>query len=220
MPNNLEEGFYNNILYLPWLVNLHDMFSSSLLYESLQMPRYQRTEFDEDRGSGSDLNNSTTTLDANVIFPPDITKGFANPNSDFDVVFKSSDGNIEHDLASSGSPIHPMVNIQRPTSKNGSSSGARSSLRFFKGKLLRPFGFDVFPSRGSSASSSSSSRSRSISFLWGRMTLLEKILFFVSVVLSVTVILLTLTLIQRTRQLIPYSLSPTTSSNISTKGIH
>lgn len=187
----------------------------SCSYFMNQMPRYQRTEFDEDRASGSD--NSTSTVDGTVIFPPDITKGFSNPNSDFDVVFKSSDtngfgNNQDHDSCITGSPLHPMVHITRPSSKNSSAtSGARSSLRFFKGKVLRPFGFDVLE-RGSSSS-------RRPSFIWSRMTLLEKILFMLCVVLSMTVIFLALFLIQRTPHLIPYSLTPSSnSSKVSTKG--
>ena len=181
-----------DILYESFLYsNIHSVYSSS----SYQMPRYQRTEFDEDRRSvESDV---TTPLDGTVIFPPDITKGFSNPNSDFDVVFKSSD--VDHDLlAETSSSMHPMVNIQRPTS----SSRKRSSLRFFTGKLLRPLGINLFPS----SSSSGSSTSRRASFmLWSRMTFLEKILFTTSILLSVIVILLTLSLIQRNHQLLPYN---------------
>lgn len=189
------------------------------------MPRYQRTEFQEEErrysGGSDDDNNSTTTttLDGTVIFPPDITKGFANPNTDFDVVFKSCDVGLgsttEHDVLATGSPIHPMVNIQRPSSK-GSNTTRRngSSLRFFKGKLLRPFGY-VFPSRGSGDVSSSSS-SRRASFLWSRMTLLEKILFLLCVVLSVSVVMLMIALMKRSPQnLIPYYSSTVTSSKTS-----
>ena len=184
---------------------------------SRQMPRYQRTEFDEDRGSGVSDNNSTSTLEGTVIFPPDITKGFANPNSEFDVVFKSTEviglNNQDHDPCITGSPLHPMVHITRPSSKT-STSGARSSLRFLKGKVLRPFGFDVFPDRGSSSSSSS----RRASFLlWNRMTFLEKSLFLFCVLLSVTVIFLTLSLIQRTHKVVSYSITQNVS-NVSTKG--
>lgn len=144
------------------------------------MPRYQRTQFEEEEAANNVNDNST------VIFPPDITRGFSNPNSSFESTFKST--TITQDANSSNgettadtSTLHPMVHLQRNTLGKQSTYQDTSvpGVQFFKGKILRPFGIKF---------NFSQSNSTGGSFLSNRSSL-EKFLLIISILTFVTLII-------------------------------
>lgn len=138
------------------------------------MPRYQRTQFEEE-----DPNNPS---DGSVIFPPDITRGFSNPNSSYESAFKSTTTTTTTSTSqdqvagesSDSSTLHPMVHLQRNIlgKNNHNDNSSVPGVQFFKGKILRPFGIKFNLSR------SNSSRS----FFLGRSSL-EKFLLLLTMLL-------------------------------------
>lgn len=159
------------------------------------MPRYQRTQFEEE-----DPNNAS---DGSVIFPPDITRGFSNPNSSFESAFKSTSASqdaIANSELGNGpdSTLHPMVNLQRNTlGKNtGHNDNSVPGVQFFKGKILRPFGIKFNFSR---------SDSRRGSFFWARSSL-EKFLLLLSTLMFAVLVVIIALFFQRKGNVSPSAL--------------
>ncbi len=215
------------------------------------MMRYQRTEFEGEGGSSEELqqqqrssrgrsSSPTSSTDGTVIFPPDITRGFDNPNTNFDVVFKPTSTELVTENGDGGrhsetgnrrlmdEVIHPMVHIARPSNlprrspyerhhrHQHASSSSSSNVKFFKWKLRLPSFLRSIPFLSSSSSlprtssfqhhrsssSSSSRRNPSLFFLiWERTSLLEKLLLSTTICLTITLVILSMLLIEKTTRL-------------------
>ena len=150
------------------------------------MPRYHRQGLEEDKTT------TTGSSDSGVIFPADITRGFSNPNSEFDasatttsIIFKPNGSVASMNGSSSNSSLHihagsndflPMVNLHTNGNKRRSAGSSNSgnnrrhvpSVQYITGKLLRPFSShssaSSAPAAGNNNASTSSSSCSSSSF--------------------------------------------------------